>query len=123
MQRAVIRCSRRDWRPITGIDLHSRTSARVGHHHHDADVDDDDHGNGNDDNIGIVVFSQLYSTLPPSSGSSYSHLQIMYDRCPTAALLLLQCTAMQFDVSNEVLPGTWWQLGGKINIKLASLQL
>ena len=21
----------RDWRPITGIDLHSRTSARVGH--------------------------------------------------------------------------------------------
>ena len=27
--------SRRDWRPITGIDLHSRTSARVGRHHHD----------------------------------------------------------------------------------------
>ena len=32
-----MRCggSRRDWRPITGIDLHSRTSARVGRHHDD----------------------------------------------------------------------------------------
>ena len=30
----AVRCeggSLRDWRPITGIDLHSRTSARVGH--------------------------------------------------------------------------------------------
>ena len=38
----------RDWRPITGIDLHSRTSARVGRDH-DGDDDRDDGGHDGDD--------------------------------------------------------------------------
>ena len=32
----------RDWRPITGIDLHSRTSARVGHDRGGEEEQDED---------------------------------------------------------------------------------